>query len=254
HFDLGNSILLRVPKSIYKPKVDEYLDNLTSPVIDSIKRSVDEVISKAKKDETTYQYLTWYLTIKYQTSKIMGMDEIYVHIVDTYFMTGEMDYWANETLKNNLKSTADKLRSSLIGMKAPDLILQDLDEKPQALSALENKYTIIYFYDHDCGHCKKETPVLKSTVDSLSYDIGVYSVSADSSMTKMKDYITKMGLENWVNTNGTKTYSVNYQNVYDAYTTPTIYVLNEEKEIIAKKISAKQIGEVITQYEARLED
>ncbi len=248
-YDLGNPVLLRLPNSPYKEKVDNYLDNLVSPVPDSIIASVDQLISVAKKDESTYQQLVWHLTIKYQTSKVMGLDEVYVHLVDTYFETGEMDYWANDQLKENLKERADQYRSSLIGKLAPNLVLQDLNQKPCVLHEVPNEFTVVYFYDPDCGHCKKETPKLKAFVDSTAFDVGVYSVSADSSMTKMSNYIDEIGLQSWTNTNGTRTYGLNYQKVYDAFTTPTIYVLNRRKEIIAKKITTAQLHDLLTSYQ-----
>ncbi|MEM8939227.1 MAG: DUF5106 domain-containing protein [Bacteroidota bacterium] len=247
--DLGNPVLLRLSTPIYKQKVDDYLDNLIRPVPDDVKKVVDKLVDIAKKDEETYQYMVWHLTIKYQTSKIMSFDEVYVHLVDKYFLTGEMDFWANDQLKSNLKEKADQLRSSLIGMVAPNLVLQGLDKKPKSLYDLPNKYSVIYFYDPDCGHCKKETPVLKAFIDSTSFDVGVYTVSADTSMTKMNNYIEEMALQDWINTNGTRTYGVNYQQVYDAFTTPTIYLLNEKKEIIAKKIKASQLERVLTNHE-----
>ena len=178
----------------------------------------------------------------------MGMDEVYVYIVDNYFSTGEMDFWANEQLKKNLVDKADQYRNSLVGMVAPNLILQGLNETPIALHDMKNEFIVVYFYDPDCGHCKKETPVLKAFIDATEFDVGVYTVSADTSMIKMKNYIKEVGVENWTNTNGTITYSVKYDEVYDAYTTPTIYLLNRDKEIIAKKIKASQIKEVLEQY------
>ena len=249
HFDLGNPMLLRLPRSVFKEKVDDYLDNLTNPLPDSIKAAADFLIGQAKKNETTYQTLVWHLTTKYQTSNIMGMDKIYVHLVDTYFLTGEMDFWANDQLKKNLKEKADQHRNSLIGMTAPNLVLQDLAAQPKALHDLSNDYTVIYFYDPDCGHCKKETPVLKDFYETTSFDVGVYTVSADSSMAKTMDYIAESGHQEWMNTNGTKTFGINYLDVYDAFTTPTIFLLNKEKVIIAKKIKASQLDDAIQQYE-----
>jgi len=249
YFDLGDPLLLRLPRPFYKEKVDDYLDNLTSQDPDSLKMAVDLLIALSESQEETYQTLVWHLTTKYQSSKVMGLDEVFVHLVDRYFLSGEMDFWANEQLVNNLKEKADQYRNSLIGMVAPNLILQNLEEQPSALHDLTNKYSVIYFYDPDCGHCKKETPVLKAFYDTTPYDVGVFTVSADSSMTKIKGYIDELGLRDWTNTNGTRTYGVNYQEVYDAYTTPTIYLLNEDKEIIAKKITAAQLNEVIANYE-----
>lgn len=251
-FDLGDPTLLRLSQPIYKNKVEEYLDKLIAPNPDSITHAISEMAQIAKKDFDTYKYLVWTTTIKYQNAEIMGLDKVFVHLYDTYFASGEMDYWANEQLKKNLKERADQLRSSLIGMAAPNLIMQDQNLQKRELYSLKNDYTVIYFYDPDCGHCKKETPKLREFVEATKYDVGIFSVSADTSIVKMKDYISTMSMGNWTNVNGPRTYTVNYQKVYDAMTTPTIYVLNKEKEIIAKKIPAARIEEFIGQYE-RLE-
>ena len=69
----------------------------------------------------------------------------------------------------------------------------------------------------------------------------------------MNEYITTMNMSEWINVNGPRTYTVSHQRLYDAMTTPTIYVLNREKEIIAKKIPAARIDEFIGQYERVLE-
>ena len=53
----------------------------------------------------------------------------------------------------------------------------------------------------------------------------------------------------WITVNGPRTYVGPYQDLYDANTTPTIYVLDQDKNIIAKKIPAEKIGEFLMQYE-----
>ncbi|MEM6362484.1 MAG: thioredoxin-like domain-containing protein [Bacteroidota bacterium] len=248
-FDLGNPILLRLSRPIYKKKVEEYLDKLIVPDPDSVNTAISKMVETAKGDLNTYKYLVWTTTIKYQSPEIMGLDKVFVYLYDTYFASGEMDYWANDQLKKNLKERADQLRSSLIGMPAPNLIMQDQHLQKKELYSLTNNYTVIYFYDPDCGHCKKETPKLREFHEATKYDVGIFSVSADTSIIKMSDYIATMNIGKWTNVNGPRTYTVNYQKVYDATTTPTIYVLNKDKEIIAKKISAARIEEFIGQYE-----
>src|SRR5690606_16435464 len=102
----------------------------------------------------------WVCMLKYQQPEIMGLDGLYVKLYDTYFATGEMDFWANASLKKNLKEHADRLRNSLVGMQAPNLIMQDSDFKLRSMYDIPNKYTILYIFDPDCGACKKETPKL----------------------------------------------------------------------------------------------
>ncbi|UII32537.1 redoxin domain-containing protein [Fulvivirga ulvae] len=249
NFDLADPAMIRLSEPIYRKRVEDYLDKLLIQHPDTLTKAINRLAQIARANQDTYKYFTWTVTIKYQNPEIMGLDEVFVNIYDSYFASGEMDYWANDQLKKNLKERADQLRLSLIGMKAPNLIMLDEALQAKSLYDLKNKYTVIYFYDPDCGHCKKETPKLKKFTEETSFDISVFAVSADTSMTKMKDYIRDMHLEPWVTVNGPRTYTEHYQKLYDALTTPTIYVLDEKKKIIAKKVPAEKLEDFLTRYE-----
>ena len=186
--------------------------------------------------------------LKYQQPEIMGLDEIYVNIYDKYFATGEMNFWVNEKLNKNLKDHADRLRKSLVGKTGPNLIMQDANFKPRSMYDIKNKYTVLFIFDPDCGHCKAETPILVSFYNKKKFDVEVYAVSADTSMAKMRDYVKEMNMK-WITVNGPRTYVGPYQDLYDAITTPSLYVLDAKKKIIGKKIPADKLDEFLTHYE-----
>jgi thiol-disulfide isomerase/thioredoxin len=248
NFDLTDDALIRMPRPIYQEKINEYLDKLYAPQADTIKQALNRIITKAKKNQETYKYAVWVSVLKYQNPDIMGLDEVYVHLNDNYFANGQMDFWANAQVKKNLKEHADRLRKSLIGQKGANLIMQDLNLKPRALYDIKNKYTVLYIFDPDCGSCKKETPKLVDFYNKKKFDLEVYAVSADTSMVKMRDYIKEMKMK-WITVNGPRTYVGPYQDLYDASTTPTLYVLDNQKKIIGKKIPAEKLEEFLTQYE-----
>ena len=248
NFDLGDPAMLRMSRPIYKEKVENYFNRMILPQPDSVLKEVDRLAILSKKTQDTYKYFIWKVTLLYQNPTIMGLDEVFVKLVDKYFETGEMDFWANAQLKKNLKERADQLRLSLIGKTAPNMIMMDKNKQMKSMYALPNKYTVIYFFDPDCGHCKKETPKLVNFYNTTKYDVGVFAVSADTSMVKMTDYINKMKMP-WTTVNGPRTSTGSYHNSYDANTTPTLYVLDEKKKIIAKKIPAERLEDFLTQYE-----
>lgn len=250
HFDLSDDTNLRLPRPFYSEKVNEYLDKLFLPNSDTINRAIDFMASKAKANQETYKYLIYQMVIKYQNPDIMGLDAVFVHVYDKYFATGEMDYWANENLKKNFKEHADRLRKSLIGNAGANLIMQDANLQPRALYDIKSKFTVVYFFDPDCGHCKKETPKL---VDFYSknrsrFNLEVFAVSADTSIQKMRDYIKEMKMQ-WITVNGPRTYVGHYQDLYDSPTTPTIYILDDKKKIIAKKLPVDKLEEFFVNYE-----
>jgi peroxiredoxin len=250
NFDLSNEALLRMPRPVYSEKISEYLDKLFAPNADTLTKAVDAVISKAKNNQETFKYATWTCLLKYQQPDIMGLDQVYVNVYDKYFASGQMNYWMNDKLRKTVKETADRLRKSLIGKTAPNLIMQDAAKQPKALHDLKNRYTILYIFDPDCGHCKEETPKLVGfyTKNKTRFDVGVYAVSADSSMAKMKDYIRDMKIPFTV-VNGPRTYVGPYQDHYDAITTPSLFIIDNKKKIIAKKIPAEKLEDFFIQYE-----
>lgn len=248
NFDLSDPAMICLPRPLYSEKVNEYLDKLYAPHPDTITKAIDKIISKAKSNQETYKYATFICLLKYQQPEIMGLDEVYVNVFDKYFASGEMDFWVNAKLKKNLKDHADRLRKSLVGKKAPNLIMQDANFKPRNMYDIKNKYTILYIFDPDCGHCKEETPKLVAFYEKKKFDVEIYAVSADTSMAKMRDYIRDMKMK-FITVNGPRTLVGPYHDLYDAMTTPSLYVIDDKKKIIAKKVPAEKLEDFFTQYE-----
>lgn len=248
HFDLADDALIRMPRSVYQEKINEYLDKLFVPQADSVTRAIEKLVAKAKKNQETYKYAVWVCILKYQQPEIMGLDEVFVNLYDRYFAKGDMDFWANDKLKQTLKETADRLRKSLVGRTGPNLIMQDSNFKPRSMYDIKNKYTVLFIFDPDCGHCKEETPKLVNFYNTKKFDVEVYAVSADTSMAKMRDYIKEMKMK-WITVNGPRTYVGHYQDLYDAITTPSLYILDQRKKIIGKKIPADKVEDFLIQHE-----
>jgi hypothetical protein len=67
-------------------------------------------------------------------------------------------------------------------------------------------------------------------------------------MAKMRDYIKTMNMK-WVTVNGPRTYGGTYADLYDAVTTPSLFVLDDKKKIIAKKLPVEKLEEFFLNYE-----
>jgi thiol-disulfide isomerase/thioredoxin len=237
---LGDARLLRTP--FYHQRVNQYFSKMLLQHPDSIIAEVQRLMPEAGKSRDTYRYLVWFLTNYTERSEIMGMDAAFVYMVENYYANGEMDFWVNSTVKENLVKKAKKLKPILIGKKAPELIMMDTLMRPVSLHQLKARYTILFFWDPACGHCKKEIPKLKDLVKNKGehYGIKVFAVCSDTNMREMKHYIRRYGMD-WVNVNGPRTYTGNYHELYDVFSTPVMYLLDEKKNIIAKRLFTDQI-------------
>jgi thiol-disulfide isomerase/thioredoxin len=248
NFNLADDAMIRMPKPIYQEKINEYLDKLFVPQPDTLKKAISKIIQQSKKNSETYKYSVWACVVKYQAHEIMGLDEVYVNLYDTYFATGDMNFWANEKMRKNLKDAADRMRKSLVGKTGANLIMQDINKNAKSMYDIKNKYTLLYIFDPDCGHCKEETPKLSSWYKHKKFDLEVYAVSLDTSMAKMKDWIKTMDLK-WISVNGPRTYVGPVQDLYDCHTTPSLYILDNRKKIIAKKIPVDKVEDFLQQHE-----
>jgi thiol-disulfide isomerase/thioredoxin len=251
NFDLGDDALIRIEQPLYKKKVNEYLDKLYAQQPDTIIKAITKIVERAKKNPEAYKFLLITLTSKYGTPEYMGMDEVFVWLYYTYYATGEMDFWASDKHKKNLKEFADNYCKSLIGKTGPNMIMQDANFQPKSMYDIKTKYTIVYFFDHGCGHCRKETPVLVDFYkkNKAKFNVEVFAVDIDTSMADMRAFIKTFGTT-WITVNGPRTYlKVSYRDQYDVPSFPTLYILDEKKKIIAKKPPMDKLEDFLTNYE-----
>lgn len=251
NMDLADDALIRLPRTFYQEKVKEYLEKLFVPAPDTITKAIVGIVEKAKKNPETYKYLVYSLMVMYQAPEIMGLDEVFVNLNEKYFNSGEMNYWAVASIKKSLKDHADKILPSMIGRTGANLIMQDQNLQPRSMYDIKNKYTILFIYDPDCGHCREETPKLVEFYNKskAKFNFEVYAVSTDTSMAKMKTFIKEFKIT-WIMVNGPRTYlKQHHSKLYQSETTPSIYVLDEKKKIIAKKLPVKQLDDFFTKHE-----
>jgi peroxiredoxin len=254
NFDLADAALMHLPSPLYREKVNEYLDKLFLPQADTITNEIKNLAAKAKKNQETYNYLIQSSMAKYANPEIMGLDEVFVHLYDIYIATGEMDSWATPAVKKSYKDYADKIRLSMLGKTAPNLIMQDVDLKPKSMYDIKTRYTIVYFFRTGCGHCREETPKLVEFYNKskTKYNIEVYAVAQDTSLNDVRKFITEFKTP-WITVDGPRSYTKqHYLKLYYAETTPTIYILDDKKKIIAKKPPVDKIEGFLEHYEKLL--
>lgn len=242
NLDLSDERMLHTP--VLHQRVSNYINNVLVQDPDTITKAADRMLNMAKDSKKITKYLTWYITYNAEQSDIMGMDEVFVHMVDNHFGK-EKTPWVTDKVLNNLNERADKLRNILIGKKAPNMLLQDTAGNNVPLHSIDAKYIAIYFWEPDCGHCERETPKLKKIYNDLKDDgFKVYSVCIDrNNRKKWKSYIKEKDL-NWINVyDGNKW--TNFQELYDLRAVPTIFLLDKEKHILAKGMNSSQLKDFI---------
>jgi peroxiredoxin len=252
NFDLADDRMLRTP--IFHSFIKKYIDNLTVPLPDSINASLDVMIDKAKPNKEMFKYLVWYFTYTYETSKYMGMDAVFVHLVDRYYKTNQTD-WLDSTQMAKIITASDGYKRVLIGRQAPSINMKDSTGKYIPLYDLKAKYTVVVFWDHGCGHCKKAMPILSEQYKTKLKDMGVevYAIETENQPEEWKKFIREHEF-NWINVHETDDYYRAFaKQSYNINSTPMIFVLDEQKVIKAKKVDPEQIVNIVEMLEKEKE-
>ena len=241
NIDFNDSRLLRTP-GVFQDKIKQYISSVILQHPDTIIKEADLLIARTQ-DKDIFKFLVWYITNWSETSNIMGFDAIFVHMVEKYYMTNQA-YWVNPTSLEKINNRAKVLKNLLIGTKIPNVTAQDTNGVFITLYNIPAKYTILYFWDPTCGHCQKENPKLKALYDSLkTQNVEVLGFSTDNDVKRWKKYVKDNGL-NWINVMDMQN-NTNFHFTYDVSVTPTIYLLDENKKIIAKRLNVQQLREFI---------
>ena len=216
NIDFSDARMLRTP--IFFNKMDQYLDKLTAKHPDSINVSADFLIELSKANGEIFQYVVSYITSTYERSKIMGMDAVFVHMVENYYITNQCD-WVDSTQLVKIADRAQKIAPNLIGRKASEFIaygtafMKDTLGIPHTLAEIKADYTVLVFFGPTCGHCKKEIPKIKHNVDSLisaGYNIETFAVATEFDKKEWKKFINKQKTGDWINVADINHINTNY--------------------------------------------
>lgn len=244
NLDLADPRMLRSP--FLFQRVDYFVNKLQVQHPDTIAQAIDFVLERMKPAEETFKFYLIHFLNEAARSKIVGMDALYVHIADKYYATG-LAPWTEEEQLTKIINNAKDLKPTLIGKIAPDIALQKRDGSPISLHEVESPYTVLYFWRHDCGHCKKSTPDMKAFYEKYK-DKGVQLVAVcakfSDEIEKCWEYVDENEIGDWLHLVDTYHRS-RYMTVYNIKSTPQLFILGPDKEILSKRIGAEQLEEVL---------
>ncbi|WP_439504958.1 redoxin domain-containing protein [Sediminibacterium sp.] len=241
--------LLRTP--FFEPKLDEYFKYYVSADPDSIIVEVKQMLLMAKTGKEIYPYLLTKFTNKYIQPEFMGQDKVFVYLFENFYAKGDT-VLLNPASRKSITERAYSLMANQIGQQAPVLNLTDTSGKKIGLYSIKAPFTIVTFWDPNCGHCKDEIPRYDSIYKAKwkMNGVAIYSVNIyENENTAWKKFITDKQLSSdWYQVYQTKEDKMaeekaglpNYRQLYDIFKTPTVYLLDDKKRILAKQLSLEQ--------------
>ncbi|MEL7161280.1 MAG: TlpA disulfide reductase family protein, partial [Bacteroidota bacterium] len=136
----------------------------------------------------------------------------------------------------------------LIGKTAPNMKMKRRDGTPVELYDIKANYTVLYFWQFACPSCKKSTPHMKEFYEKWKdKGVEIFSIcTKQGEIDKCWEYIDDNAIDDWLH--ATDKYLRFYKD-YDIRSTPTIFVLDENKEIVSKRIGAEQLDGLLEALE-----
>jgi thiol-disulfide isomerase/thioredoxin len=273
--------IIRTP--FFDDRVKRYFDQIVFSNPDTIITEIDKMLGKCEEGNLVYNLLLGHFTYKYEQSKVMGFDKIFVHLADKYIISGRAkEVYTEETVKS-IKERVDIMRNLLLDAKVSDLFVIDTTDGAKvrkmgfdtastvqsvtdlyvknttALSSMfktlynvQAKYTVLVFWAVDCGHCKTEIPKLNEELQKMQseLDFKVFAVQTKDDMyDDWKKFIAKENLKNFMHVYDPV--HINDLKVrFDIYSTPVIYILDKDKRIKAKRIGSEQVPDLLKTLDA----
>jgi thiol-disulfide isomerase/thioredoxin len=249
--------LARTP--FFESRVDKYFEQLIYPSADSVIKELDWMLGYASASEEMQKFLLLKFVNRYLNQKYMWEDAVFVHLFEKYF--AQKNYtWLTDKGKKMITDRAYSLMANIMGTPAAEIELPDSTGKKVNLYSVEAPYTMVVMYDPTCGHCKETLPKMDSLYQGKWKNMGVklFAVAKQTEGVKQQDWLDflhKYGLKGWVHVYYSKeaeqarvaANTPSYSQLYDVQSFPTLYLLDKEKRIIAKKLTTQQVDEILEQ-------
>jgi thiol-disulfide isomerase/thioredoxin len=248
--------IIRTP--FFSKKIERYYREVISPDPDSIIKDADYKLLLARSSPEMYKFLLNWLTDEFINPKYMGQDAVFVHLFEKYHSKGASP-WLNEKQMEAISRRAYMLMANLIGEKAADLDMLNTEGKATSLYSVNADYTVIIFWDPNCGHCKEEVPRLDSIyrVNWKNHNLKIFAVLTPEGKQNVKPewltFIKMNNISDWTHVYKTQEMEdadfaaqrASFRQLYDINMTPTIYLLDKDKRIIGKKLTLLQLNDLL---------
>lgn len=227
-------------------KLTEYLNAISRESFDVQKQECDFLIGSTT-DSLVRTAVARKILSTYMDSPVMGAETVAVHVIDNWFSNGAVKMSSDIDLLN-ARIFADFNRQSLIGCKAPDLMMENHVGQQIAFPGDSGRYSVLYFYDADCAKCKIQSILIRNLFDTENYPIDFYAVYTGDDRQEWKDYIDKRLAVSAENTDVQHLWDPqvesDFQRKYGVLQTPRVFLVSPDGVILGRGLDAKALSQM----------
>lgn len=205
---------------------------------DEFIKAVDLIMNEVIFDQEVHDFVLNFLIEGFEKFQ---MEKVLVHIADNH-LSGECETDNEKILQERLIA----YQEMSVGKLVKNIHLLNEKDEAVSLSDIQNEYTLIIFWATWCPHCNKLISNLSDWYknEAEQYDIEVFAVSIDTSKADWEEIVYINDL-NWINTIEPKGWEGKVSRQYNIYATPTMFLINRKREIIAKPLTMREFQKVL---------
>lgn len=262
--DYADPDLVRMP--LMEEKIRTYVTSVLPMIPDTVIAEADRMLSRAQPHDEPFRVVLTTLFDYYLQSNRVAAENVWVHLAEKWFFP--YANWATPEYSAALKEEVELRKKSLIGEVAAPFevfalpaeyfraaasdtsLLNDTyaGKITQALSLLNGKVNLLYFWEAECGHCQIFTPELYTLFKKYKgQGLKVVTVQTNNSNQGKRswiDFVNRNGLYEWPLTWSPQSYQ--YKLDYHLLSTPQLYFIEASTgRILVKNIPIEQVEEII---------
>lgn len=234
NIDFADTTLLNT--EVFFKLATDYLNTFADPpTTDSYIRTIGVLLGKASESKPVYNYL---LNLMMNTFETSDYEEVYVNLIDNYYLQNTCESGHEH---KSAASKAEAMKKLKIGNSAPEIKMPDVNGNLTSLYSISANTVLLLFWSSECVHCEAAMPELITLYNEYKpKGLEIVGVSIDTIKSVWLEGISKNNLK-WFNISDLKGLKSDYIAKYNIWHTPTFYLLNDEKVIIARPLSIEQL-------------
>ena len=230
-----------------RSRLQEYYKAIEREPLEVQKGECDFLI-ESSDDSIVRQYVALDIFNHFLNSPVMGSENIAVHVFDRWLSDRKIKMKTEEDYIS-AKVYAEFNRQSLVGAKAPSLLMESSDGTLVELYGKNTVkgFTVLYFYDTDCAKCKVETIFLKNLFAIKDYPIGLYAVYVGENHQSWSAYISEKLLvdPSKVTHLWDPSLSSDFQKKYGVLQTPRLFLVGPDGVILGRGLDVRGLETIL---------
>jgi thiol-disulfide isomerase/thioredoxin len=242
----NDTVMIRTP--VLPVKIIDYLSLFVLPGTSRESQEqefiagVDAIMEWCSGNNSMQEVVINYLIDGFQ---MYGFERVMTHLVENYVLDNTC---VSDQEQEKLKFRIEGFRKMAKGKKVPDFELKDTEGVPLRLSALEKDYALIVFWSSWCPHCADMMPGLNELYDVYGSNVEFVGVSVDNDRGDWLKALEEKQVD-WPNVAELRGWDGKTATEYYVYATPTLFLVNNELEIVAKPGSLDELTEELEKLE-----